>query len=162
MTDLFEVARLLSEADVEFVIVGGVAISAHGGSYTTEDLDICYARTRENLEKIVGVLAPLKPRPRGFDRNSPFIFDWTILKHGTNFTFTTDMGDVDLLGEVKGVGNYYDLLSESITVHLDGFPTKILSIPGLIAAKKAGGRPKDEAGLKVLQALLESELDEEE
>ena len=162
MTNLFEVARLLSESGVEFVIVGGVAISAHGGSYVTEDLDVCYARTRENLQKIANVLAPLKPRPRGLDPELPFIFDWTTLDHGTNFTFTTSMGDVDLLGEVKGVGNYQDLLAESMTVHLDGFPTKILSIRALMVAKKAAGRPKDEVGLKVLQALLESELDDEE
>ena len=71
------------------------------------------------------------------------------------------MGDVDLLGEVKGVGNYDDLIKKSITVDLDGFPTYILSIPALIIAKRSAARPKDEAGLKVLEALLESQLDEE-
>ncbi|MFM9903312.1 MAG: hypothetical protein ACKVQJ_01940 [Pyrinomonadaceae bacterium] len=161
MINLFEVARLLSQSNVEFVIVGGIAIRSHGGNYITEDLDICYSRTPENLKKIAEVLGPLKPRPRGLPEDLPFIFDWSTLQHGTNFTFATSMGDVDLLGEVKGLGNYDDLLKKSITVDLDGFPTHILSIPSLIIAKEAAARPKDEAGLKVLYALRESELDEE-
>lgn len=161
MINLFEVARLLSKADVDFVIVGGIAIRSHGGNYVTEDLDICYSRDRENLKKLAGVLIPLKPRPRGkgFPEGLPFIFDWTTIQHGTNFTFTTSMGDVDLLGEVKGIGIYDDLIEHSITVDLEGFPTHILSIPALIVAKEAAGREKDQPGLKVLYALREAEQD---
>ena len=95
------------------------------------------------------------------DETMPYVFDWTTLQHGSNFTFRTTLGDIDLLGEVKGIGQYTDLLNLSLTVDLDGFPTRILSIPGLIIAKEAAARPKDEAGLKVLYALRESEMDEE-
>lgn len=161
MNNLFKVAQLLAEADVKFVIVGGVAIRSHGGNYVTEDLDICYSRTRENLKKLARVLAPLKPRPRGFENHLPFIFDWTTLQHGTNFTFTTTLGDVDLLGEVKGLGIYDDLLGDSLHIDLDGFSADILSIPALIIAKTAAARPKDEPGLKVLYALQESQLDDD-
>jgi predicted nucleotidyltransferase len=161
MYNLFQAAQLLSAAGVEFVIVGGIAIRSHGGNYITEDLDICYSRTRENLKKIADVLAPLKPRPRGMGDDLPFIFDWTTLNQGTNFTFRTTLGDIDLLGEVKGIGIYDDLVRDSITVDLDGFPTHILSIPALIVAKEAAARPKDEPGLKVLYALRESELTED-
>lgn len=161
MINLFEVARLLSKAGVEFVIVGGIAIRSHGGNYITEDhLDICYSRTRDNLKKLAGVLAPLKPRPRGLAKSLPFIFKWSTLQHGTNFTFTTSMGDVDLIGEVKGIGVYDDLINESVSVDLDGFPTKILSIPALIIAKEAAGREKDQPRLKVLYALRNAEWDE--
>lgn len=161
MINLFEIARLLSQADVDFVIVGGIAIRSHGGNYITEDLDICYSRTRDNLKKLAAVLESLKPRPRGFPEGLPFVFDWSALQHGTNFTFTTSMGDVDLLGEVKGIGNFEDLVGESIKVDLDGYSALVLSIPGLIVAKEAAGRPKDEAGLKVLYALRDSEKEEE-
>jgi len=159
MINLFEMARRFSETEVDFVIVGGVAIRSHGGSYVTEDLDICYSRTNENLKKIADVLLPLNPRPRNFPENLPYIFDWTTLQHGTNFTFETSMGDVDLLGEVKAVGNYDDLVLQSIRVDLDGKSTYILSIPALIIAKRAAGRPKDEAGLRVLEALIEARDD---
>lgn len=157
MFNSFKAAQLFSEAGVKFVIVGGVAIRSHGGNYITEDLDICYLRTRDNLKKLANVLAPLNPRPRGIDDNLPFIFDWTTLQHGTHFTFKTSLGDIDLLGEVKGIGNYDDLVKESISVDLDGFPTYVLSIPALIIAKEASALPKDEPGLKVLYALKESE-----
>jgi|SRR5215203_4574937 len=161
MTNLFEVARLLSQGGVKFVIVGGIAIRSHGGSYVTEDLDICYERVRDNLKRLAVVLGPLNPRPRGIDKELPFVFDWSTIQHGTNFTFTTSMGDVDLLREVKGIGSYEDLVKMSIDVNLDGFVTQILSIPGLIIAKEASARPKDEAGLKILYALRDSELNEE-
>lgn len=161
MINLFEVARRLSQANVEFVIVGGIAIRSHGGNYITEDLDICYARTRDNLKKLAAVLAPLNPRPRGFDEDLPFVFEWSTLQNGTNFTFATSMGNVDLLGEVAGIGSYQDLVKESFTVDLNGFPAKILSIPALIVAKQTAGREKDQAGLKVLYALRDAELEEE-
>ena len=161
MINLFEMARLLSEAGVEFVIVGGVAIRSHGGNYVTEDLGICYLRTNDNLKSVASVLTPLKPRPRNFPENLPYIFDWTTLQHGTNFTFETLMGDIDLLGEVKGVGSYDDLVPVSIQVELDGFPTRILSISSLIVAKRAAGRPKDEAGLVVLEALQAAQNDDD-
>lgn len=161
MINLFEMARLLSEAGVEFVIVGGVAIRSHGGNYVTEDLGICYLQTNDNLRKIANVLTPLKPRPRNFAENLPYIFDWTTLQHGTNFTFATSMGDLDLLGEVKGVGSYSDLVPVSVQVDLDGFSTRILSIPSLIVAKRAAGRPKDEAGLLVLEALQAAQNDDD-
>lgn len=66
MIDLFEIASRFSQADVKFVIVGGIAIRGHGGNYVTEDLDICYLRTNENLKKIAAVLGPINPRPRNF------------------------------------------------------------------------------------------------
>lgn len=68
MTNLFEIARLLSQSYAEFVIVGGVAIRSRDGNYVTEDLDIRYSGTRENLKKIANVLEPLKPRPRGMEK----------------------------------------------------------------------------------------------
>ena len=157
MFNLLKLLQLLSAAEVEFVIVGGIAIRSHGGNYLTEDLDICYSRTHDNLKKIADVLLPLKPRPRNFPDNLPYVFDWTTLQHGTNFTFETSMGDVDLLGEVKAVGNYEDLVGQSIRVDLDGYSTYILSIPALIIAKRAAGRPKDQAGLQVLEALEEAQ-----
>lgn len=160
MIDLFKAVQLLASADVDFVMVGGLAIRSHGGNYITEDLDICYSRTRENLKKLADVLGPLKPRPRNFGADLPFVFDWTTLQQGTNFTFETTLGDIDLLGEVKGVGGYDDLLPHSLSVDLDGASAHILSIPALIVAKKAAGRPKDEAGLNVLYALQEAEADE--
>jgi len=94
------------------------------------------------------------------DNDLPFVFDWSTLQLGANFTFRTTLGDIDLLGEVKGLGTYEDLAEHSITIDLDGFPARILTIESLIIAKEAAARPKDEPGLKILYALRDAEREE--
>jgi hypothetical protein len=140
---------------VEFVIVGGVAIIAHGVPYATFDLDFCYARTPENLKKIIAALAPFKPRLRDFPKDLPFIWDERTLLNGTNFTFATNLGDIDLLGEVAGIGSYADVFSHSQPLKLFDYEVRVLTLEGLIKAKKAAGRPKDLNILPQLEALQE-------
>jgi predicted nucleotidyltransferase len=72
-----------------------------------------------------------------------------------NFTFDTDVGDLDLLGEVKGVGNYDDCVKSSDEVEIFGFTFRVLSLEKLIAAKRAAGRAKDLLALPELEAILE-------
>ena len=157
MISLFQAATILAKAEVEFVIVGGLALRSHGSGYLTQDLDICYSRSRKNLERIADSLRPFNPRPRGFPDNLPFVWDWSTLQNGTNFTFRTSLCDIDLLGEVAGIGDFEDVVKQSIFVDLDGIPVRILSIEGLIIAKETAGRVKDQAGLKELYALRDSE-----
>ena len=126
--------KSLIEHYVEFVIVGGVAIIAHGVPYATFDLDFCYARTTENLRKIAVALAPFKPRLRGFPTDLPFTWDERTLQNGTNFTLETDIGDIDLLGEVAGVGSYTEVFANSITLKLFGDDVRVLSLDDLIKA----------------------------
>lgn len=140
---------------VEFVIVGGVAIIAHGVPYATFDLDFCYARTNENLKKIVAALAAFNPRPRYFPKELPFVWDESTLRHGTNFTLETTLGDIDLLGEVSGVGSYAEVYKNSETMRLFDYEVRVLTLDALIKAKKAAGRPKDLNILPQLEALQE-------
>lgn len=86
MIELEPALKSLTENAVDFVIIGGVAITAHGSSYLTQDLDFCYLRTTENLKKIVAALASFNPRLRGFPKDLPFIWDEQTLRQGTNFT----------------------------------------------------------------------------
>ena len=158
MIQLFEAVQILANADIEFVVIGGVALRTHGSGYLTQDLDICYSRTRTNLEKIAEAMRPMNPRPRGFPEGLPFVWDWTTLQNGTNFTFSTSLCDIDLLGEVPGIGTYEKVLADSITVDFEGVPVQVLSIDGLIKAKETAGREKDKAGLNELYALRDSEL----
>ena len=155
MIQIEQTLRLLTEHQVDFVIVGGVAISAHGSSYLTYDLDVCYARTRENLKRLTAALAPSHPRPRDFPADLPFVWDEQTLRQGTNFTLTTDLGNIDLLGEVKGLGAYEEVRAASIVMHLFGLPCQVLSLDALITTKRAAGRPKDLLALPELEALRE-------
>lgn len=161
MIHLFEAVQVLAKAEVEFVIIGGVALRSHGSGYLTQDLDICYSRSRKNLERIAEALEPLKPRPRGFPDDLPFIWDWSTLQNGTNFTFKTTLCDLDLLAEVPGVGTYEDAFKNSVANDFDGYPVRVLSIDALIRAKETAGRKKDIAGLNELYALRDSLPDEE-
>lgn len=161
MIELEPALSALSENKVDFVIVGGVAITAHGSAYLTQDLDFCYSRSKENLKKIVSALSRFNPHPRGFPENLPYIFDETTLQNATNFTFKTDLGDIDLLGEVAGVGNYADVYNSSEKKNLFDIEVNVLSIEGLIKAKRAAGRTKDLLVLPELEALLEVLSDEE-
>ncbi|HEX8424247.1 MAG TPA: hypothetical protein VF634_12580, partial [Pyrinomonadaceae bacterium] len=89
MIELQEALESLARHEVEFVIVGGVAMNLHGSAYVTFDLDICYARHRTNLPRIVAALSPYQPRLRGLPESLPFTWDEQTLRSGTNFTFTT-------------------------------------------------------------------------
>lgn len=94
------------------------ASSIHGSSRATFDLDLVYDRSDENLTRVVDALAPLHPYLRGAPPGLPFRFDFKTLQNGLNFTLTSDLGDIDLFGEVPGGGVYQNLLQESIKVRL--------------------------------------------
>ncbi len=141
---------------MQFVVVGGFALQLHGSSYTTFDLDLAYERTRENVARLADALSPFAPRPRGFPAGLPFVFDAQTLMTSEILTLETAAGDVDLLATVKGVGGYSEIVRLADAIQVEGRTLRVLSIDGLIAAKRAAGRPKDEAGLVELEALREA------
>jgi predicted nucleotidyltransferase len=156
MVQLKPAITSLAEHQVEFVIVGGVAIRLHSSAYITQDLDFCYSRSNDNIRKLAAALSPFNPRPRNFPTDLPYIFDETTLRNGTNFTFATLIGDIDLLGELKGVGDYSDVIEHSIEFEIYGHMIKALSLDALIVSKTAAGRPKDQLVLPELKALREA------
>jgi hypothetical protein len=155
MVELKTAILSLAENAVEFVIVGGVAISLHSSGYVTQDFDFCYSRERENLKRIVKALAPFNPRLRDFPPGLPFVWSEQTLQNSTNLALETEIGDIDLFGEIKGVGTYIEVEKESTIMNLFGFEIKTLSIEGLIRAKRAAGRPKDLLVLPELEGLRE-------
>lgn len=147
--------RLLTAiADVQFIIVGGVAGGLHGAARATYDLDIVYGRDATNLERLVAALAPVGPYLRGAPPGLPFSWDVETLARGLNFTLTTAAGDIDLLGEVIGGGRYEDLLPHTIEVELFGLACRCVTLPKLIALKRAAGRPRDLDAIAELEVLL--------
>jgi len=149
--------RLLGEYKVDCVIVGGIAAAIHGSSLLTNDLDVCYARDTANLKRLADALQAVHARLRNAPAGLPFILDSETLKRGLNFTFTTDIGDIDLLGEVRGVGNYEDVIAGSVTADLFGYRFAVIDIGKLIVAKRAAGRPKDLIALPELEAIQEAQ-----
>lgn len=161
MIELEFALKALTDYEVKFVIVGGVAITAHGSAYITQDLDFCYSRSSNNLKQLVSALAPFNPRLRGFPENLPFFWDERTLQSGTNFTLDTDLGDIDLLGEVSGVGDYIAVEASSIEMQICNVSVRVISLDDLIKAKRAAGRAKDLLVLPELEALREALSDED-
>ena len=155
MTEFRELIPVLGQGNVEFIIVGGAAATAHGSARLTEDLDIVYRRTRDNVARLVGVLAPYKPYLRGAPPALPFSWDKRTIWSGLNFTLITSLGAIDLLGEITGGGSYDDLLPTTVQLQLFGVPCLCLSLERLIQVKRAAGRPKDFESIAELEAILE-------
>lgn len=104
MIDIKQAIVALASNEVDFVIIGGVALALHSAAYVTYDIDICFSRSKENISKLVGALSPFEPRPRGLRKDLPFVWDAGTLSQGTIYTLETTIGDFDLLGEVEGFG----------------------------------------------------------
>ena len=153
--DPLSALRALRDADVDFVLIGGVAARLHGSPSLTRDIDICYSRDRENVERLATALESLHARLRSVDDSVPFRLDATTLLAGANFTFTTDVGDIDVLALPAGVDGYEDLAKNADVVDLDGVSILVTTLDDLIRMKRAAGRAKDRAEVEILAALRE-------
>jgi hypothetical protein len=155
VTDFARVLEVLVEGGVEFVIIGGFAAAAHGSAHVTVDLDLVYARSGENLDRLARALAPLSSYLRGAPPGLPFRFDEETILRGLNFTLMTSAGDLDLLGEATGGGTYQALLPRSQVQRVFGIECRFVDLEMLIHLKRAAGRPKGLERISELEALLE-------
>lgn len=108
--DSKRILTLLNNLSVQYIVIGGVAMVAHGSARATFDLHLCYERSKENISALSQALKPVHARLRGAPEDLPFVFDEKTIKAGLNFTLATDLGDLDLLGEISGLGFYADVL----------------------------------------------------
>ena len=150
----------LNAEEVEYVVIGGLAGTIHGAERVTNDLDICYARTPENLARLGRVLEAWHAYPREIPPGLPFSPDARTLANTQLLTLTTDEGDMDVLAEVAGLGDYSALASHTEYVTAFGLTIPILSLPALIRAKRAAAsmRPRYREHIAELEALLEARM----
>ncbi len=156
MTDFPGLLQALQRERVSFIVIGGAAATAHGSPRLTLDLDVVYDRRPENVERLVAALRPFGPTLRGAPAGLPFIWDERTIRSGLNFTLSTSLGAVDLLGEVSGGGGYQDLVKETETIRLFSVECLCVNLDALIRLKRAAGRRKD------LEAIAELEVIREE
>lgn len=150
----FETAfKSLTASQVNFIVVGAYAGVVQGVVLITRDLDICYERTPENVKRLASALAPYHPNLRGAPPGLPFTLDARGLTQGMNFTLQTDFGDIDLLGELSGVGQYRELAIDAVSLEVFGMQVRVASLDALIRSKRAAGRPKDLLALRELEAV---------
>jgi predicted nucleotidyltransferase len=153
--DLAQVIPPLAEAKVDFILIGGMAAILHGSARVTFDVDLVYSRARENTERLAAALVPYKPYLREAPPGLAFTWDAKTIRSGLNFTLTTELGDIDLLGEVARRETYSDLLPHSFDVDAFGVRFKCVDLPTLIRIKEAAGRKKDREAIAELRVLLE-------
>ncbi|MEX0610496.1 MAG: hypothetical protein WD738_14500 [Pirellulales bacterium] len=112
-----------------------------------------YQRTQENLERLARALKVINPTLRGAPADLPFLLDAQSLALGSNFSFDTSYGELDLLGWLEPIGGYDDFASRAKTIEIEGRALRILSLEDLITIKRHIGRPKDRATLVQLEAI---------
>lgn len=147
--------RLL-EQKVEFVVVGGVCGVLHGVALVTLDLDICCRFSPDNLRRIESAVRDVHARHRLTVDRLPLQLSDELCDRLKNLYLTTDIGILDCLSEVTGLGNYEQVLQHSITLQMSFGQLRILSLDALIIAKEAAGREKDLYAARLLRALRPS------
>ena len=152
---LADILRGLRDAGIEYVVVGGLAANVHGSPRITADVDICYDPASENLERMARLLASWHAYPRGVAPGLPFTMDARTLRNAPVLTLVTDLGDLDVMDRVAGVGEYPAVRTASVMADLAGAQARVLALDALIAAKRAAGRRKDQEALLELEALRE-------
>ena len=145
----------LAEAEVDFVVVGGVAGGIHGSPFVTNDLDICYAADRGNLTRLARRLAAWSACPRGWEAGLPFTMDARTLRNTPTMTLRTAEGELDVIDRIEGVGSYPEVFEASEEVTAFAMRFRVMTLDALIRARRAAGRPKDLAQLPTLEALAE-------
>lgn len=154
--DPIHILRRLELHGVRYVLIGGLAAKAHGSPSLTVDLDICYARDRDNLVHLAAALRELGSVLRGASPGLPFRLDAETLRRGDRFTLTTTAGDLDILGTPAGTAGYEELAANAEEAELDDdLVVRVVSLDDLIRMKRAAGRPKDRIELEILGALRE-------
>jgi predicted nucleotidyltransferase len=152
-----KLVHALVAADVRFIIIGGVSAIIHGSVHTTNAIDVFYPRYREYVAHLTRALAPFHPPPVDLPAGRPFLWEESTLRNATLLTLDTDLGRIDLLVEVSGLGPFEQVWEESPEVELYGRRVRTLNLRSLITAKRAAGRDKDLRVIPELESLLEAQ-----
>lgn len=145
----------LKENGLDFVVIGGVCVVYHGAQIATFDLDICCPFGVENIEKIEAAVSDLHPVHRLTANKLPLERTRDVFPVLKNLYLQTDLGKLDCLGEVAGIGNFNEVLKQSVVAKFAYGEFRFLTFDALIAAKEAAGRDRDLAAVKHLLALKE-------
>jgi len=149
----WELIERLNKAEVDFVVIGGIAAVVHGSPQFTKDLDVCYDTTDENLKRLGAALVALGARLRGVAEEVPFVPDGRTLRGTQMLTLDTPLGPFDVLASPSGFPGYAALAERAIHAEIRGVGFRIASLEDLIAMKRAAGRPKDLIAVEELEAI---------
>lgn len=145
----------LKNSGLEFVVIGGVCVNYYGAAIATFDLDICCPFGEENVKRIESAVNDLHPIHRLTANKLALESTQSSFADLKNLYLQTDIGKLDCLSEVSGVGSYDDVRKRSVLAQLSYGEFHFLHIDALIDAKKAVGRPRDLDAVRWLTAIKE-------
>jgi predicted nucleotidyltransferase len=151
-----EILKALKDSGLDFVVVGGIAAALHGSPASTLDLDVCTSFNEANVEKMLRALRPLHPRLRHHPDRMPLPEDPERLRGLKNLYLETDLGMIDLLGELPDVCTFDDLAGRTVEMDVGGFECRVLDLETLIRTKEVANRDKDRLALSYLRAIREA------
>ncbi|HUU84377.1 MAG TPA: nucleotidyltransferase [Phycisphaerae bacterium] len=160
MASTLDLLRRLTEHGVELVVVGGMAGVLHGSSIVTQDVDVCAPLEPDNLARILAALRGLHPCWREQPSHPPLPEHPAELAGFKNLYLLTDLGQIDFLSEISGLGAFAEVSRHSTTVNVGGMPCRVLNLDALIRARRALGRPKDLQAAVELEAIRQRRNDQ--
>lgn len=154
---LRELLERLVEADIRFILVGGLAVNAWGYLRATRDVDVVPDPSKENLAKLDALLQELGGRVDVGGRLLESAAISTFLKTGDRTLVITELGQVDVLQGLPQIPTFSDLDAEASDVDMEGLAVRLCSLEHLLEMKRASERPRDRDDLEALEAAQEDE-----
>jgi predicted nucleotidyltransferase len=154
MDSTLQILDRLNKSGVPYVLIGGAAARAHGSSVATEDVDVCILASDDHFRRVVAAFADAHPRYRMKPGRPELTADHPWLKGLKNLYLATDLGQLDILGEIPEVGDYPAIHDHTVEFDFAGVRCRVLDIPTLIEAKARAGRPKDHQAITELRYIL--------
>jgi hypothetical protein len=158
VADLSALLEALTKADIEFIVVGGLAAVAQGAPITTMDMDIVHRQSNDNIEKLLALLKKVDAIHRRPDDKilEPQKQDLSGRGHAL---FTTRFGPLDVLAVIEEGRGYEDLLPDTIEIKFRGHKVRMLSLKTLVELKKCSRDPRDHQRLPILLETLRQSND---
>jgi hypothetical protein len=143
----------LLEADIKFILVGGLAAVVQGAPVTTMDIDIVHSRSPENISRLITFLKSIDATYRRPDDKVIVPNEGDISGMG-HFLFTTRFGPLDVLAFIEQGKDYEDLLEHTVEIEFRGHIIRVLNLKTLVELKKTSREAKDKQRLIVLEETL--------
>ena len=153
MSDFLNLLQRLALGGVDFVIVGGYAGVVHGCTYVTQDVDVCCDFSPANLLALQEALRELHPVHRMTPGRQPLKLTAENVATFKNLYLDTDIGRLDCLSHIEGIGAYEQVRQASERIEVEGIQFRVLTIDSLIVAKEAMHRPRDKEAIRQLRAI---------
>jgi predicted nucleotidyltransferase len=151
-----ELLRRLAAADVDFVVVGGLALNAWGVIRGTKDVDVVVAPAIENLKRVATVAVDANGRVQQGEALLGSSFSIAAaLADGEQVAIETDLGRLDVVQGLDGVPGFEELRSRATEAEILGSRVLVCSLEDLKAMKRAAGRTRDLADLEDLEAATD-------